>query len=137
MFSYVYNSSGQYIARIEIFDGDAEKSYLVQAWTTVVVLDGPSSVFGPAGPKTFALEQNYPNPFNPTTHIAFEVPKSGHVMIAIYNTIGQRVATLLDKKMEKGRHVITFEAANMPSGVYFYKISVGDYTNVKKMTLLK
>ncbi|MBO8129895.1 MAG: T9SS type A sorting domain-containing protein [Candidatus Marinimicrobia bacterium] len=90
-----------------------------------------------AGPKEFKLMQNYPNPFNPSTNIKFQLPTDCYVTLSIYNILGQRVETLVNKYMNKGYHQVRFDAKNLPSGVYFYRIKAGKYTEIKKMMLLK
>lgn len=102
-------------------------------------VDDPTSVETPGGrvPETYQLSQNYPNPFNPTTNIQFQIPKDGHVTISIYNTLGQRVATLLDESLKSGVHQVTFDASHYSSGVYFYRIKAAGFTQVRKMMLIK
>ncbi len=85
----------------------------------------------------YELNQNYPNPFNPATNIEFTLTKPGHTILEIYNTLGQPVATLIDGQMSSGHHQITFMADGYTSGIYFYKLSSGNFTEVKKMMLLK
>jgi photosystem II stability/assembly factor-like uncharacterized protein len=89
------------------------------------------------GPATFNLAQNYPNPFNPTTNISFSIPKSGNVKLAVYNTIGQEVAVLVNGAVTAGQHEVTFNAASLSSGTYFYKLQTSNSIMVKKMMLLK
>jgi len=88
-------------------------------------------------PTKFKLSQNHPNPFNPSTTINFTIPKSEIVKIDIYNTLGQRVKTILNKRVQAGEHEIEFEAKNLASGIYYYRIEAGDFQDVKKMILLK
>jgi len=88
-------------------------------------------------PKKFALYQNYPNPFNPETNIAFELPKSSRVKIDVYNIQGKLVKTLLNKSLPAGSHVIRFNAGNLASGGYFYRIQAWKFQQVKKMILVK
>ncbi|MFA6467271.1 MAG: T9SS type A sorting domain-containing protein [Bacteroidota bacterium] len=88
-------------------------------------------------PREFALDQNYPNPFNPTTNISFAVPVRSNVRLTVFNVVGQEVATLVNETMETGNHVVPFNASALASGVYFYKLSAGSFTSVKKMMLLK
>jgi hypothetical protein len=96
-------------------------------------------------PIKFDLSQNYPNPFNPTTTIRFSLPQSSQLKITVYNMIGQQVATLADGIYESGYHKITFNASNLPSGTYIYRMqgrnlstgSAQSFTQVKKMILLK
>jgi hypothetical protein len=88
-------------------------------------------------PKVFSLSQNYPNPFNPTTKIDFAIPKANMVKLVVYNVLGSEVATMVNENMQAGYHSITFNGLNLASGVYFYKITAGDFTAVKKMLLIK
>jgi hypothetical protein len=88
-------------------------------------------------PLAYALYQNYPNPFNPATTIKFDLLKAGNTNIKVYNTLGQLVETLLDKKMEAGYHKVIFNAGKYASGVYFYKIVSGKFIEIKKMVLIK
>ncbi len=89
--------------------------------------------------KNFKLYQNYPNPFNPSTFIEFEINKTDQVELAIYNTLGQKVATLINKEMSHGSYNYQLSIVNyqLPSGVYFYSIKVGNYSETKKMILIK
>jgi hypothetical protein len=88
-------------------------------------------------PKDFALFQNYPNPFNPSTTIKFAVPKTSFVNITVFDITGQEVMTLLNKEKETGTYEVKFDARNLASGVYVYKMTAGNFTSVKKMNLLK
>jgi hypothetical protein len=88
-------------------------------------------------PKTFALQQNYPNPFNPSTTIEFDILISSEVIIYVYNIAGQKIRTLLNKKMPAGNHQVKFNAGNLSTGIYFYRIEAGDFQEVKKMILIK
>jgi hypothetical protein len=88
-------------------------------------------------PTSFTLSQNYPNPFNPTTQINFQIPKADKVTLEIYNIIGQRVATLVDQKMAPGEYTIVWDAYNAASGVYFYKLSVDQFSQTRKMILMR
>ncbi len=88
-------------------------------------------------PRVFALFNNYPNPFNPSTEISFSVPAGMHVRLAVYNLLGQEVATLVNEYKNAGTYTVPFSAQNMASGVYFYSIKAGNYSDVKKMVLMK
>jgi len=93
-------------------------------------------------PVTFELDQNRPNPFNPSTTIGFSLDQRGHVTLALYNILGQRVRTLVDWMMPAGRHAAAWDGKDenghqMPSGVYFYQLSVNDFRQSRKMVLLK
>lgn len=88
-------------------------------------------------PTAFALNQNYPNPFNPTTKISFNLLVDGKTSLSVYNVLGQKVATLIDKELTKGSHEVQFDASKLSSGVYFYKLESGNNLEIKKMMLLK
>jgi hypothetical protein len=88
-------------------------------------------------PFQFELAQNYPNPFNPNTTINFSIPQSSNVTLKIFNTLGQEVATLISENMESGVHTINFDASTLNSGIYFYRLDAGQYSEVRKMTLIK
>lgn len=88
-------------------------------------------------PKQFVLEQNYPNPFNPSTTIKYGLPRAGKVVLEIYDVIGQRVKVLVDGEKSAGYHEVRFNAENLASGVYFYRLSAGSFTRVNKMILIK
>ncbi len=92
----------------------------------------------------FALEQNYPNPFNPTTTIKFTIPSLGdenfrplHTQLVVYDILGREVATLINKELQPGIHQVSFNALNLPSGVYFYKLITNEFMGIKKMLLLR
>lgn len=89
-------------------------------------------------PDGYVLEQNYPNPFNPSTNISFKIAKTGKVDLKIYNVLGQEVAAIYDQKvLTAGRHLVTFDASNIASGVYYYKLSVDGKVLTKRMTFMK
>jgi hypothetical protein len=88
-------------------------------------------------PEAYALEQNYPNPFNPSTTISFSLPHAGQVSLKVFNMLGQEVATLVDGNHTAGTYQVQFNATGLSSGVYFYKLTSGDFSQVKKMTLVK
>jgi hypothetical protein len=83
--------------------------------------------------KNFRLHQNYPNPFNPSTNIRYDIPKSSHVRLTLYNVIGQHVATLVDEEHEAGVYEITFDASHLPSGLYVYRLHAGEYIETKSL----
>lgn len=88
-------------------------------------------------PQMFRLNQNYPNPFNPVTTISFELPTQVSVTLSVYNLLGRKVATLVDKELGAGRYTVAFEASGLASGVYFYRLEAGQFVNARKLTLLK
>lgn len=91
----------------------------------------------PSIARGYRLDQNYPNPFNPSTYITFELPKSEKVRLAVYNLLGEQVAVLVNGVMSGTSHTVTFDAKNLASGIYFYKLEAGNTVLAKKMILLK
>lgn len=87
--------------------------------------------------RDFELAQNYPNPFNPSTNIAFALTNAGEVRLEIFNALGQKVATLVNGRMAAGQHTIAWEARDVPSGLYFYKLEAAAYKQTRKMVLMK
>ena len=93
-------------------------------------------------PTEYAVKQNYPNPFNPETNFEYQLPQAGHVSIEIYNILGQNVRTLLSENKEAGVYTAHWDGANndgsiVPSGIYFYRVTTGDFSSVKKMIMIK
>lgn len=88
-------------------------------------------------PKLYLLSQNYPNPFNPTTIIHYEIPNDGLVILKIYDELGREVKTLVNQFEGKGKYDINFEASNLASGIYFYRLQSGSFISTKRMVLLK
>lgn len=88
-------------------------------------------------PTEYALYTNYPNPFNPSTNIKFSLPKASNVKLTIYDAIGREVRTLINNELSAGTHTIQWNATNLASGIYLYKIEADDYVKVNKMLLLK
>lgn len=117
--------SGKYVYRLKQIDNDGKFTY---SNVIEVLVEAP---------KEFELVQNYPNPFNPETTINYSIPQSGNVKLFIFNTLGEKITTLVDGFNEAGTHSVKFNAGNLPSGIYFYQINSGNFTEVKKMTLTK
>ncbi len=99
----------------------------------IVIVDS----LGTGIPETFSMSQNYPNPFNPSTNIDFSLPSAMHVKLTIYDQLGRRMATLVDRYLEAGYYNETFDASHLPSGVYFYRLEAGGMSEVKKMIYLQ
>ncbi len=85
----------------------------------------------------FELSQNYPNPFNPSTKIKYSIPQSADVTLKIFNTLGEEIETLVSEEKPVGTYELNWNAANLPSGVYFYRLQAGDFVQTRKMILLK
>ncbi|MDH3890015.1 MAG: T9SS type A sorting domain-containing protein [candidate division Zixibacteria bacterium] len=113
-----------------------------QAGTIVVASPSPDGSDAGMMPESFYLSANYPNPFNPETHIDFGLPQASHVSLCIYNVMGQRVACLIDQAFGSGNHQVTWDGRDetgvlVGSGVYFYRLEAGSFTQTRKMTLMK
>lgn len=89
------------------------------------------------GIHTFGLDQNFPNPFNPVTTISFSLPKASHVFLTVYNTLGQRVAVLVEGQKDAGPHAVTFDATDLASGLYLYRLQAGHHFDTRTLVLLK
>jgi hypothetical protein len=127
---YTDNSTGCTMA------GGAAQASRPNTCLTFIPVNGTGNI-GMTTPTTYSLSQNYPNPFNPVTKINFAIPKSGLVTIKVYDITGKEVSTLVNEVKNAGSYSVDFTANNISSGVYFYKISAGDFSSVKKMMLIK
>jgi len=117
--------SGKYSYRLKQIDNDGQFEY---SKTIEVDLGAP---------KKFELSQNYPNPFNPSTTIRYSLPEAGNVMLTLFNILGQELKTLVNEFKESGVHTINFDASELNSGLYIYKIEANGFTQTRKMTLIK
>jgi hypothetical protein len=90
-----------------------------------------------ATPIKFILDQNYPNPFNPSTTIEFDLSKTSEVTLKVFTILGEEVATLLSASLFSGSHSVEWDASNLASGVYLYRLQAGDYVETKKMVVMK
>jgi len=88
-------------------------------------------------PKEFRLYDNYPNPFNPATAIKFDLPKATMVKITVYDILGKEVSRLVEQRLEAGRYMLNFDASSLSSGTYLYRINAGEFTDVRKMVVVK
>jgi hypothetical protein len=104
---------------------------LIENYTTAVN-ESASNI-----PEKYELFQNYPNPFNPTTKISFNLPEQTHVTLNIYNILGQKISTMINKEMQAGKYNEEFNASALSSGIYLYRITTDHFSSIKKMMLLK
>jgi len=150
-----FNRTGSNNVEVVIGDTTMPKSYTIEDGKTHVLLDGidetssgvmilkRSTIVSVKGkkeqkvPMKYGLNQNYPNPFNPTTEISFSIPVAGNTNLEIYNVLGQKIATLVSKELNAGSYKYQFDASNLSSGIYFYKLVSNSYNNIKKMLLIK
>jgi hypothetical protein len=102
----------------------------------IIILEDIKKI-GNTVPDKFSLSQNYPNPFNPVTNIKFQISSSKLVTIKVFDVLGKEVVTLVNQKLQGGEYEVTFDGNKLNSGVYFYRLQAGDYTETRKMTLVK
>jgi hypothetical protein len=128
--SYSYEDknleSGKYKYRLKQIDNNGNYEYFEL-----------SGVVDVGVPAKFDLSQNYPNPFNPVTNINFDIPQSGLVSLKIYDILGREVSTLINEIKDAGYYTITFDASKLSSGVYFYRLTSGGFSSVKRLVVLK
>jgi hypothetical protein len=118
-------TAGKYSYRLKQIDTDGQFEY---SKVIEINLDRPMK---------YELSQNYPNPFNPVTTIQFSIPEAGDVKLVVYNVLGEQVAELVNENKEAGVHTINFNAAELNSGLYIYKLTAGNFRAVKKLMLVK
>ncbi len=130
-------SQGYWVLRI--YDARAGSTGTLLNWSISVKYAGTISVKNTEAPvpEKFSLGQNYPNPFNPVTRLKFSLPESGTVSIKVYDLLGREVAALVNERLTAGVYETMFDGSRLSSGVYFYRMSAGDFTETKKMLLLK
>jgi hypothetical protein len=117
--------SGKYQYRLKMIDNDGTFEYSKTIEAEVAV------------PKNFELSQNFPNPFNPNTVISYSLPSVSNVKLIVYNTLGQTVKVIENGFKNAGTYSVNFHATDLPSGTYFYKIEAGQFSQIKKMILVK
>jgi hypothetical protein len=123
------------VIEMQLLKGEITNKYARRLDKSIIMPDIVASV-----PMKYDLAQNYPNPFNPSTTIQYDLPENGKVNLAIYNTLGEQVASLVDTRQEAGSYEINWNAANLASGVYFYRLyveGVKGFVMTKKMILMK
>jgi len=127
-----YNNAGSDAAALWVGIDGANKRLYFDRFGAVVGVNNENSI-----PEKFTLGQNYPNPFNPNTKIDFSIPKNSLVTIKVYDVLGKEVAVLVNKNLTIGSYTVDFNASSLTSGVYFYTISAGEFTETKKLVLVK
>jgi len=139
----------QYLPLVGDYNGDGKLNFLGYQPTDGNFRDTPIYLFEldnipvsieqelEDSPSSFSLNQNYPNPFNPSTNISFTIPEATNVEISVYNMLGQKVSTLVNARYLEGKHTVSFNASNLASGIYLYRIKSNDFVSTKRMTLIK
>jgi len=132
--NYYFNhkelKTGAYLYRLKQIDFNGTFQYSKEVKVEII------------SPNEFVLEQNYPNPFNPSTKISWQSPVSGHQTLKIFDVLGNEVATLFDEYREAGRYEVEFNVAQVSrpeisSGLYLYKMTIGNFSAIRKMMLIK
>ena len=132
-------NSGAEILRVTIAGGITTGPQLTnQCWVFIdtMTIQGISDETGTI-PDEYSLMQNYPNPFNPSTTIRFSLPENSFTVLKIFNSLGEKVATLVSENLTAGTYRFNWDASEFTSGIYFYNIQAGDFTETMKMILLK
>lgn len=127
-YSYTDNKipSSKYNYRLKQTDYDGSRKYYY--FSKEITITGPSS---------FSLSQNYPNPFNPSTTIRYSIKDAGLVKLEIYDILGRKITTVVNEEKQPGEYEVNFNGNNLSSGIYFYKLTTGSFTQIRKMQLLK
>ena len=116
-------------------EGDSVSLFLIRAYVHSTQTGVSQEI--ELAPSDFTLTQNYPNPFNPSTTIRYSIPTNSHVTLKIFNLLGKEVTTVVDETLAAGKYTVTFNASNLASGVYYYRIEAGSFKEVKKMVLIR
>jgi hypothetical protein len=127
------SGSAVHVVWMDLRDGNYEIYYKRNPTGNVTGIENSNSEM----PKEFLLEQNYPNPFNPATTIKYSIIKEGNVKLTVYNALGNKVVTIVNENKPVGNYSIQFNGSNLASGIYFYKLESGGYTDIKKFVLMK
>lgn len=151
--SMFFPTSGRYKVTIPPRSFGAEVTFFIDARdTSHKIYRNPAAVTGkvwklkygvtgietaPEIPAAYSLSQNFPNPFNPSTIIQYSLPKNQHVVLKIYNVLGQEVRTLVDEQQPPGFKAVEFDGSRLPSGVYFYRLTTANYSTTRRMLLLR
>lgn len=128
------NFDGSGTLDIEVTDEAGETTSISVG---VDMVTGTDIVDEPGIPQEFELSNNYPNPFNPTTTIQYALPEAADVRLTVFNSIGQKVADLVNTRQAAGTHEVQFDAVQLPSGMYIYRLKAGEFEQIRKMTLVK
>ena len=138
------SNTRRWVKRIEV--DDSSNIYMVYAgesltFSMIVTVKYEQNIVAVENeefiPEKYSLLQNHPNPFNPVTNISYSIPRSGEVSLKIYNLLGEEVASLVDGHQPTGEYQTEWDASNISSGIYFYRLQAGDFVKTRKMVLLK
>jgi hypothetical protein len=134
----VWASSGFPFSKSGVYNGGTFTPFVPDVYfPDPFLIAGSEEDFALVKPEQFELSQNYPNPFNPLTTIAFSLPEAAHVKLTVFNVRGQEISTLVDEMRTAAVHEVVWDASDLASGLYFYRIEAGNYSAVRKMMLIK
>jgi hypothetical protein len=137
-FVRLWDTTARLFYYLRLTPGEAASPYdTMDIMIRAIVNNGASVKEVELAPSSFALFQNMPNPFNPVTSISYMVDVSGKVELEVYNVLGNKVTSLVNEEQTPGFYSVQFDGRDMPSGVYFYKLTTGEKTLTKKMLLAK
>ena len=130
---------------IEIRFWDGNEEYLLDSENLVFKQQGTEFItfsINELVPDKFILHDNYPNPFNPTTSLNYDISQSGHISLVVYNLLGEPIRTLVSNYQDSGSYTVTWDSKNdqearVPSGIYFFKLETGSFSQINKAVLLK
>lgn len=134
-YSYSYDENYNMIEElVQTWNGSdwVNNGKYLNAYNSLTAVDEDSK-----SPDSFNLSDNYPNPFNPSTKIIYSIPEKSTVSLKVYDLLGNEITSLVNSEVEAGKHEVNFNAVNLPSGVYLYQLKAGNFTNTKKMLLIK
>ena len=128
---------GNWILRI--YDKTAGNTGTLQSWSVILRYSPQVGIGNPVNelPDDFKLEQNYPNPFNSISNVKFQIKNPGIVSLKVFDILGREVRTLLNEYKQPGKYQVSFDAGELSSGIYFYKMTAGEFSDVKRMILTK
>jgi len=128
---------GTYYWSVQAIDNSFASSQFSPEQTFNITVTSEGNLSTGIIPSEFALKQNYPNPFNPVTNLEFGISDLGFVSLKVYDLIGKEVATLVNEKLNPGKYKVEFDGSGLPSGIYYYRLNVGEFMDTKRMMLVK
>lgn len=136
-----YSSSATFMGKMDefrLYRRALSNSEVAYYWNKDIPCGTPTGITSNSElPTSYILNQNYPNPFNPSTKISYDIPVNGFVTLKVFDVLGKEVSTLVNENKTAGKYIIDFDASNLSSGIYFYRITVNGFTDIKKMILVR
>ncbi|MCO6473803.1 MAG: T9SS type A sorting domain-containing protein, partial [Melioribacteraceae bacterium] len=132
-FDMISDEDGVHLAWCGTFNNEQDVYYGRINTSVIVGIKDSENII----PSEFVLSQNYPNPFNPSTVISYQLSENSKVSLKIYDVLGREIATIVNKQLQPGEYEVEFNAEDLSSGVYYYRLEAGSYNHTKKMILLR